>query len=179
MQAFALADIEVSYEVERARASRFRKVAEYMRRLDGDSLYSAKACLERYQSVTDGTARIPTAMDDNPEEARADLDAFRATRKAARAEELKAKEDEEASKQKIHDQLMAQRARKAADQANKRVQKEIENAERANKLAKEAQARANAAKKSQTTVAERNAKLEKEKAAKKAKAKVKKEGEAK
>jgi len=51
-----------------------------MRRLNKDALFSALACRERYNAIIEGTARIPTEVDDDPDARRAEMENFRMTR---------------------------------------------------------------------------------------------------
>lgn len=165
MQAYALADIEVSYEVERIRAWRFKKVSEYMRRLKKDALFSATACRERYNALVEGTARIPTEMDDDPDTRRMELETYRVTREEARNKEQDEKDAQEAIERKVKDEARTRNAQKAEEVAYKRQQKEDEKAERAMKRAAAAQVRSRRAGENAVAKAARNAQLQKQKAA--------------
>jgi hypothetical protein len=160
-----LADIEISYEVERIRAWRFRKVSEYMRRLRENAMFSAKACRERYDTLKDGNARIPTEMDDDPEARRFEMETYRETRLNA---ELKA-DDEKATKEAIErkakDEARTKNAQKAADTALKRQQKEEIKAQRAMKRAAAAHVRYQRAGENAAAKTQRNAQIQKQKAA--------------
>ncbi|KAL1800409.1 hypothetical protein ACET3X_000751 [Alternaria dauci] len=163
IQAYALADIEVNYEIERIRAWRFRKVSEYMRRLNRDALFSALACRERYNAIMEGTARIPTEVDDDPDARRAEMENFRMTREKTRNEE-KAKQDAlEAAEAKAKDEARFRNAQKAEDIANKRANKESEKARRAMTRAAQAQIRAARAMENVNNKAQRNAQLKNQK----------------
>jgi hypothetical protein len=165
MQANALADIEVNYEIERIRAWRFRKVSEYMRRLNKEALYSATACRERYNSLVDGTARIPTEIDDDPETRRTELENYRESREQARNKERKENDVKEALERKAKDEARTRNAQKAEEIAYKRQQKEEEKAQRAMQRAAAAQVRSQRAVENATAKAQRNAQLKKQKMA--------------
>ncbi|KAL6705804.1 hypothetical protein ACN47E_006442 [Coniothyrium glycines] len=174
IQAHALADIEVSYEIERIRAWRFRKVSEYMRRLNKDALFSATACRERYNALISGTARIPSAMDDDPAARRAEMTAFRAAREHMRSTEDAAKAQQEADSRRQKDETRILNAQRAEETAQKRAAKEAEKAQRAMDRAAQAQIRAQRAAENQLAKTQRNAQIKQTKAARadtKAKAK--------
>ncbi|KAG9192119.1 hypothetical protein G6011_10853 [Alternaria panax] len=159
IQAHALADIEINYEIERIRAWRFRKVSEYMRRLNKDALFSALACRERYNAIVEGTARIPTEVDDDPDARRAEMENFRMTREKTRNEE-KAKQDAlDATEAKTKSETKSRNAQKAEEIANKRANKESEKAHRAMTRAAQAQIRAARAIENVNTKAQRNNQL--------------------
>ncbi|KAH6859625.1 hypothetical protein B0T12DRAFT_481953 [Alternaria alternata] len=163
LQAHALADIEINYEIERIRAWRFRKVSEYMRRLNKDALFSALACRERYNAIIEGTARIPTEVDDDPDARRAEMENFRMTREKTRNEE-KAKQDAlEAAEAKAKNETRFRNAQKAEDIANKRANKESEKAHRAMTRAAQAQIRAARAIENVNAKSQRNAQLKNQK----------------
>ncbi|CAN9101035.1 unnamed protein product [Alternaria alternata] len=162
LQAHALADIEINYEIERIRAWRFRKVSEYMRRLNKDALL-ALACRERYNAIIEGTARIPTEVDDDPDARRAEMENFRMTREKTRNEE-KAKQDAlEAAEAKAKNETRFRNAQKAEDIANKRANKESEKAHRAMTRAAQAQIRAARAIENVNAKSQRNAQLKNQK----------------
>jgi flagellar biosynthesis GTPase FlhF len=163
MQAHALADIEVNYEVERIRAWRYRKVSEYMRRLKKDALFSANACRERYEALVEGTARIPTEMDDDPDTCRLELENYRQARAKLREKEQTEKDAKEAIERKAKDEARTRNAQKAEETAYKRQKKEEEKAQRAMKRAAAAQVRSQRAKENSTAKAQRNAQLKKQK----------------
>lgn len=165
MQAFALADIEVNYEVERIRAWRFRKVSEYMRRLNKEALFSANACRERYDAIVNGTAQIPTEMDDNPDTRRYELENYRVAREEARMKEKNEKEAQEAKERMAKDKARILNAQKAEEVAHRRQQKESEKAERALKRATAAQVRLQRAGENAAAKTKRNAQIQKQKAA--------------
>jgi flagellar biosynthesis GTPase FlhF len=165
MQAFALADIEVNFEVERIRAWRFRKVSEYMRRLNKDALFSATACRERYNAIVDGTARIPTEMDDDPDTRRSELETYRVAREEARLKEQAEKDAQEAKERKAKEKARTLNAQKAEEVAHRRQQKESEKADRAMKRATAAQVRLQRAGENATAKTKRNAQIQKQKAA--------------
>jgi hypothetical protein len=165
MQAYALADIEVNYEVERIRAWRFKKVSEYMRRLKKDALFSATACRERYSALVEGTARIPTEMDDDPDTRRMELETYRLAREEVRSKEQDEKDAQEAIERKAKDEARTLNAQKAVEVAFKRQKKEDEKAARAMKRAAAAQVRCARAGENATAKAARNAQIQKQKAA--------------
>ncbi|KAH7078003.1 hypothetical protein BKA63DRAFT_467568 [Paraphoma chrysanthemicola] len=162
MQAYALADIEINYEIERMRAWRFRKVSEYMRRLHKDALFSATACRERYNALSDGTARIPTDLDDDPDARRFELETYRETREQARNKEQAEKDTKEAIQRKTKDEARTRNAQKSEEIAYKRQQKEEEKAQRAMHRAAAAQVRSQRAKEHATARAQRNAQIKKQ-----------------
>ncbi|KAF1351626.1 hypothetical protein EJ07DRAFT_66685, partial [Lizonia empirigonia] len=159
VEAYALADIEISYEIERIRAWRFRKVSEYMRRLHKDSLFSANACRVRYGQLTSGKARIPCAVDDDPETRREELETFCMSREAAREKEAAEKETQEALEKRIKDAVKIKHAQKAEEIANKRAAKETEKAQRAMQRAAQAQLRLQKAAENQKAKTQRNAQI--------------------
>jgi hypothetical protein len=161
MQAHALADIEVNYEVERIRAWRYRKVSEYMRRLKKNALFSANACRERYEAIVEGTARIPTEMDDDPDTRRLELENYRQARAELREKEQTEKDAKEANERKTKDEARTRNAQKAEEIAHKRQQKEEEKAQRAVKRAAAAQVRLQRAKENSTAKVQRNTQLKK------------------
>jgi hypothetical protein len=163
IQAHALADIEINYEIERIRAWRFRKVSEYMRRLNKDTLFSAKACRERYNALMNGTARIPTEMDDDPDARRAELEAYRINRETKRNAEKAKKDAEDAAEAKAKNEARAKNAQKAEEVAGKRANKEAEKAQRAMQRAAQAQIRAQRAIENQNAKARRNNQIKKQK----------------
>ncbi|KAI4928111.1 uncharacterized protein J4E92_005593 [Alternaria infectoria] len=147
VQSYALADIEVNYELERIRAWRFRKVSDYMRRLNKNALFSAKACRNRYNELVEGTARIPTDMDDDPDARRMEMEEFRMMREKTRIKEQADKDALEAAEAKIKNDARVLNAQKAEEIAEKRQAKEQAKAHRAMTRAAQAQirlARANA-----------------------------------
>jgi hypothetical protein len=171
MQAYALADIEISYEMERIRAWRFRKVSEYMRRLRDDALFSANACRERYNSLMEGTSRIPTEMDDDPDTRRAEMEAFRESRELIRNKEQAEKDAKEELERKNKNELRIRNAQKAEETANKRAFTETEKAQRAMNRAAQAQIRAQRAAENQVAKAQRNAQIKRKEAEAEAKKK--------
>ncbi|KAF2191364.1 hypothetical protein K469DRAFT_697041 [Zopfia rhizophila CBS 207.26] len=104
MQAYELAGVEVSYELEKARAWRFRKVSEIMRRLNREAIVSAKACQERYRALIAGTATIPSDLDDDPEQRRRELKEYRESRERAREAELLEREKKAELERKIKEE---------------------------------------------------------------------------
>lgn len=173
-QAYALADIEISYEIERIRAWRFRKVSEYMRRLDKSSLFSASACRIRYGELMSGTARIPCDVDDDLDARREELEVFRLSREAARENEEAERETREAMEKRVKDAVKIKNAQKAEEVANMRVAKEEQKAANLLQRAAQAQLRLQKAAENRKAKAERNAQIKaastlKKRVAKKAK----------
>lgn len=162
MQAYALADIEVNYEVERIRAWRFRKVSEYMRRLNKDGLFSEIACRERYNALTDGTARIPTSLDDDPHARLEELENYRSAREDARNKEKAIKDRKAALERKTKEEAKIKNAQKAEEIAQKREQKESEKAQRAMQRAAAAQVRAQRATENSNARRAHNMKVQKQ-----------------
>jgi hypothetical protein len=165
MQANALADIEINYDIERIRAWRFRKVSDYMRRLNKDALYSATACRDRYNVLVNGTASIPTEIDDDPDTRRIELELFRESREQVRNKERDEHDAKEAIDRKAKDAAKTRNAQKAEEIAYKRQQKEEEKAQRAMQRAAAAQARSQRAGENAIAKAQRNAQLKKQKIA--------------
>jgi hypothetical protein len=134
-----------------------------MRRLDKEALFSALACRERYNAIIEGTARIPTEVDDDPDARRAEMENFRMTREKTRNEE-KAKQDAlEAAEAKAKNETRFRNAQKAEDIANKRANKESEKAHRAMTRAAQAQIRATRAIENVNAKSQRNAQLKNQK----------------
>ncbi|PVI07371.1 hypothetical protein DM02DRAFT_703283 [Periconia macrospinosa] len=159
MRAYDLADIEIRYEMERLRAWRFRKVSEYMRRLNKSTVFSAEACADRYIKLVDGTAVIPSEIDDDPEaRKRAQLE-FVSKREAEREVEIRAKEKAEDEARRIKDEARSRQAKKAAEVAAKREQKETEKTNRAILRATKAQVRQQRASENTRRKQERKAQL--------------------
>jgi hypothetical protein len=130
-----------------------------MRRLNKDALFSALACRERYNAIMEGTARIPTEVDDDPEARRAEMEEFRMIREQIRNEE-KAKQDaQDTAEAKAKIEAKFRNAQKAEDVANKRANKEMEKAHRAMTRAAQAQIRAARAKENVNAKAQRNTQL--------------------
>ncbi|KAJ8117355.1 hypothetical protein OPT61_g1427 [Boeremia exigua] len=161
VQAYALADIEISYEIERVRAWRFRKVSDYMRRLDKNSLFSANACRIRYGELASGTARIPCNADDDPDTRLKERKAYQLSREAARDKEETDKETRQAMEKQMIDAVKIKNAQKAEDIANKRAVKEQENARRLMQRAAQAQLRSQKAAENRKAKMERNAQIKK------------------
>ena len=133
--------------MERIRAWRFRKVSDYMRRLNKNALFSAKACRNRYNELVEGIARIPTDMDDDPGARRMDMEEYRMMREKTRIKEQADKDALEAAEAKIKNDARVLNAQKAEEIAEKRQAKEQAKAHRAMTRAAQAQirlARANA-----------------------------------
>ncbi|OAL00728.1 hypothetical protein IQ06DRAFT_221242 [Phaeosphaeriaceae sp. SRC1lsM3a] len=162
MQAHALADIEINYEVERIRAWRFRKVSEYMRRLNKDVVFSTTACRERYNALIDGTARIPTEMDDDPDARRFEMESYRQTRENVRNKEQAEQEIKDAKERNEKEAARTRNAKKAAETAAKRKQKEAEKVQRAMQRATAAQVRYSRATENADAKAMRNEQIQKE-----------------
>ncbi|KAF2852376.1 hypothetical protein T440DRAFT_421304 [Plenodomus tracheiphilus IPT5] len=172
MQAYAIADIETNYEVERIRAWRFRKVSEYMRRLNKDALFSATACRDRFDTITSGTAAIPTEEDDDPNARRTEREAFCFAREEVRNKEKVEKDAQEAIELKAKEDAKAAHAQRSEEVANRIADKEEATAQRLMKRAATAQIRAQKAAANRIAKTQRNHQIRKQKAA--AEAKVKK-----
>jgi FtsZ-interacting cell division protein ZipA len=140
-----------------------------MRRLSKDTLFSATACRERYNAIIEGTARIPTEVDDDPEARRAEMEEFRITREETRNKEKAEKDAQEAAEAKIKNAAKARNAQKAEETASKRAMKETEKAQRAMTRAAQAQIRAARANENRNSKAQRNAQLKKRTQAQEAK----------
>jgi hypothetical protein len=166
MQAYALADIEINYEVERIRAWRYRKVSEYMRRLDKDAIFSATACRERFMGIVDGTARIPTDMDDDPGARRFELENYRQSRELARTMEQEEKEAKAANARQAKEDAIARNAEKAEAVAKKREEIERGKADRAMNRALAAQMRSQRASQNSISKTQRNTTIQKQRTAK-------------
>jgi hypothetical protein len=175
MQAYALADIEINYEIERIRAWRFRKVSEYMRRLNKDALFSANACRERYNALQDGTALIPTDMDDDPNRRRMELETYRETREQARNNEQEEKDRKEALERKAKDEARTANAQKAEVVSKKLAKIEEDKAKRLMDRAAAAQVRSQRATENATAKQLRNEQIRKQKQAAEKKSKGKRE----
>ena len=131
MQAYELANIEVEYEIERVRAWRFKKVAEYMRRTDKDAIFSEKACRDRYQALLNGTAVIPIDEDDDPDARRMELEAFREERERVRALEIAEKAERQEKEKEMKEEAKMRHAQRAEQVALARERKQEEKAQRA------------------------------------------------
>jgi hypothetical protein len=167
MQAYEFANIEVNYEIERTRAWRFRKVAEYMRRLDKDMIFSENACRERYQAIMRGTARIPTDLDDDPDARRAEMEAYREERERKRAIENAAKEEEAARDRAIKEETRLCNAQRAKQTALAREKKQQEKAQRAMRRAAQNQVKLQRAQENKTLKIQRLEKIRAQKATEK------------
>lgn len=178
MRAYDLADIDIRYEMERLRAWRFRKVAEYMRRIDKNTLFSANACRDRYSALMQGTAMIPTDVDDDPDATRLKREKYRQEREKVRAAEQATKAQKEAEEQRVKDEARLRSVRKAAETAAKRNAIAQEKAERAITRAAKASMRAKESAEHNMKKAQRHAMVESKRLADQA-AKAKKEFERK
>lgn len=163
MQAHALADIEINYEVERIHAWRFRKVSEYMRRLKKDALFSPLACRERFNTLTEGTARVPTDMDDDRDTRRFEMETYCQAREVVRNKEAEEKEIQEANKRKEKESARTRNAAKSAATAKKRQKKEEDKLNRAMQRAAAATVRHSRATDNATAKSKRNEQIQKEK----------------
>ncbi|RMZ71596.1 Nucleotide-binding alpha-beta plait [Pyrenophora seminiperda CCB06] len=163
VQAYALADIETNYEVERVRAWRFRKVSDYMRRLNPEALFSATACRERYNSLMTSVAQIPTEEDDDPNTRRVELETYRTRREQIRTEEKAERDAKEAAEAKAKHEARSRNAQKAEESASKNALMEADKAKRAMARAASAQMRANRALQNSAAKTERNTQIKKQK----------------
>ncbi|KAF2791475.1 hypothetical protein K505DRAFT_363785 [Melanomma pulvis-pyrius CBS 109.77] len=150
LQAYELANIELNYEIERIRAWRFRKVSEYMRRLNQDAIFSAKACTSRYQALMDGTAKIPSELDDDPEARFAEMEAYRMEREQIREAERQEKEEKCALQRKIKDESRLRNAQKAEEAATRQKEMMNKRAEKAMKRAAQSQLKAQRARENES-----------------------------
>ncbi|KAF2712447.1 hypothetical protein K504DRAFT_426745 [Pleomassaria siparia CBS 279.74] len=146
LQAYELANIEINYEMEKIRAWRFRRVSEYMRRLNADALFSAKACTSRYRALMDGTATIPSEVDDNPDQRLAEMEAFRFEREQLREVERKEKEERAKLQRKIKEETRLRNAQKAEEASTRQRDKAQARAEKAMKRAAQSAMKAEQAK---------------------------------
>jgi hypothetical protein len=142
MQAYELADIEVRYEIERVRAWRFKKVSDYMRRLDKNSIFSAKACKERYQTIMDGTVEVPTDQWPDPAARRAEVDKEKKEKEVARQKEKAEQNKIEAEQRKIREEVRLRQIEKSAQTARIRGEKAQKKAERDMQRATQSQIKA-------------------------------------
>ncbi|KAJ4305517.1 hypothetical protein N0V90_001048 [Kalmusia sp. IMI 367209] len=165
LRAYDLADIEIAYEIERLRAWRFKKAAEWMRRINKESVFSAKACHERYSALLDGTAAIPCDQDDNPDARHAAMAQFRDEREATREQKQAEKDHKEAEIQRIKEEAQARQAKKAAETATKRAIEANEKANRSMQRAAAAQLKYQQAEENKKKKAETAAAKEAKKAA--------------
>jgi hypothetical protein len=161
MQAYALADIETSYEIERIRAWRHRKVSEYLRRLNKESLFSADACRKRYSALVDGTAIIPTELDDDPAARRLEQETYRESRELARNKVQAEKDAKAANELKAKDEALTRNAQKSEEIAFKRQQIEDGKAQRAMQRAVAAQLRFERAGQNTLAKIQRNTQIQK------------------
>lgn len=163
MRAYDLADMSIREEIERIRAWRFRKVAEFMRHLNKGCMFSANACRERYAGLVDGTAKIPIELDDNPEARIAERNAFILERQRAREAEEAEKAKKEAAECKVKEEAKARQSEKAAATAARRAEANQKKAERAAKRAAKAQERAQRSEANKLAREQRAARIQAEK----------------
>ncbi|KAL5427399.1 hypothetical protein PMIN04_001413 [Paraphaeosphaeria minitans] len=123
LRAYDLASIEIAYEIERLRAWRFKKTAEWMRRMNKASLFSGKACHARYAALLDGTATIPCDDDDDPAARHAAMAAFRAEKDAERDAERDAQEAAAAEQERIKLEAATRQATLNLEKAKKQAAK--------------------------------------------------------
>jgi hypothetical protein len=140
-----------------------------MRRLNKESLFSATACRERYNAIIEGTARIPTEVDDDPDARRAEMEDFRMSREKNRIKDKAEKDAQEAEETRVKREAKALSAQKAEDIAEKRAAKEFAKAQRAMTRAAQAQIRFARATENKLSKAHRNAQLKTRNEAKEAK----------
>lgn len=94
-----------------------------MRRLDKTSLFSGAACHARYAALMQGTARIPSAADDDPAARRAAMAELAAEKQAERDAARDAAETLAATQERVRLEASTRLARRAADRAEKQVVK--------------------------------------------------------
>lgn len=123
LRAYDIASIEIAYEIERLRAWRFRKTADWMRRMDKTSLFSGKACHARYSALLDGTATIPCDVDDDPAARQAAMASFRATKEASRDAAREADDAQATQKERIRLEAATRQAALSLEKAAKQVAK--------------------------------------------------------
>jgi len=164
IKAYAIADIETNYEIERVRSWRFRKVSEYIRRFNKESIFSATACRKRYEAITVGAASIPTEQDDEPDLRRAEREAFCLAREEARNKEKAEKDAKEAIEAQAKEEAKALRAQKAEEVAHRIAAKQNETAQRLMKRASYARIRAEQATANRNAKTQRNRQIKRQKA---------------
>ncbi|KAF1974758.1 hypothetical protein BU23DRAFT_90524 [Bimuria novae-zelandiae CBS 107.79] len=125
LRAYDLAEIEIAYEIERLRAWRFKKTAEWMRRLNKSSVFSGKACHKRYSAIMDGTAAIPCDVDNDPAQRKADMEQYRQDCEDKREKEREEKEAQDAERQRIKEEAAIRASQKALKSAEKARAKAI------------------------------------------------------
>ncbi|OAG08394.1 uncharacterized protein CC84DRAFT_1114836 [Paraphaeosphaeria sporulosa] len=123
LRAYDIASIEIAYEIERLRAWRFKKTAEWMRRMNKTSLFSGKACHARYAALLDGTATIPCDVDDDPAARHTAMAAFRAEKEAERDAEREAQEAAAAEQERIKLEAAERQAALNLEKAKKQAAK--------------------------------------------------------
>ncbi|KAF2281578.1 uncharacterized protein EI97DRAFT_463880 [Westerdykella ornata] len=139
MQAYEFAEMEIRYEIEKARAWRWRKVSEFLRRMDAECIFSEKACRERFIALEEGTAKIPIDEDDDPEARRKEMEEYREGRERARLEEENKKRQEEDLKKRIKEEAKLRSSEKAEALAKKREARQKEKAQKARQKAAKTQ----------------------------------------
>ncbi|KAF2115760.1 hypothetical protein BDV96DRAFT_599328 [Lophiotrema nucula] len=177
MQAIELADIEVSYEVEKAHAKRWSKVSDHMRKLNPDgNAFSATACAARHTSLLNGTAIPPSMEDDDPNARMLELEGNRQAFLAKQEADRKAKEDQVRLHKQIAEEARLRQAQKAEEKATSRLEVAKKKAQQAMKRAASQQLKAERAHQNELNKVStrflteiqiaRNARLQQEKAAK-------------
>ncbi|CAI6340224.1 unnamed protein product [Periconia digitata] len=141
MRAYDLADIEIRYEMERLRAWRFRKVSDYIRRLNKTTTFSPEACAERYIALVKGTAVIPQEVDDDPDARKIEQLEYVSKREHERETAIREQEKLDEEKRRLQHEAKEINAKKAAEVAARREAKENERTNRAVMRATKAQLR--------------------------------------
>lgn len=141
MQACEFAEMEIRYEIEKVKAWRWKKVSEFLRRMDATCVFSDKACRERFIGLQEGTAKIPIDEDDDPDARRKEMEEFRESREKARLEEENKKREEDELKRRIKEEAKLRSSQKAEATAKKREQKQKERAHKAMQKAAKSQVR--------------------------------------
>ncbi|OCK76642.1 hypothetical protein K432DRAFT_408006 [Lepidopterella palustris CBS 459.81] len=131
MAAVEIADAEIEVEIEKIRSWRFKKVADTMRKIDPDVIFSSAACQERYSALVGGTATIPIDLDDDPLQRREELQAYQEAREHAREEEREKKARADHIAKMADEASKLEWAKKMEEAAVRRNAKEQAKAQRA------------------------------------------------
>ncbi|OCL03743.1 hypothetical protein AOQ84DRAFT_302229 [Glonium stellatum] len=125
---------EISDEIEKLYATFFEGVAKNMRKEDAQVNFSAQACKNRWTALIDGTALIPTELDDDPERRRKENEARKEMgerQKLQKEEELKQAEKFDRLARLAEANAKLESASKQQKTANTRAKHLIEKAARA------------------------------------------------
>ncbi|PSN66929.1 hypothetical protein BS50DRAFT_667069 [Corynespora cassiicola Philippines] len=167
MKAYQLADLEIRYEIERARATRFKKVATFLHRIspEGSTPFSAQACRDRYLSLVAGTAIIPASQCDDPSARAAEQAARAATLAAELAAQKAAKEQEDTEKMAFRENVVRRQAELSLEKATRREEAERVRLEKVRRRIEKQEERAKKAAENKKNKATRKKKLDAEHAA--------------